>query len=76
MDTSQNPTPLQFKIAVETLVQQVDDILTNISIQQEDKEIEAFTIGKTHARRVSTKKGPYGRSFHPFDRKEPRLTVV
>ena len=71
MDTSQNPKPLPFKTAVRTLVKQIDDTFTDILLQQHDKIIEAFTIGKTHARRVSTKKGPYGRSFHPFVRNDP-----
>ncbi|XP_072030210.1 uncharacterized protein [Amphiura filiformis] len=63
--------PLSFDTAANALVKQVDDTLTNIAIQQPDKEIEAFTIGKSHARQRSKKKG-YGRSFIKFDRKDPK----
>ena len=65
--------PLSLDTAINALVKQVDDTLTNIAIQQPEKELEAFTIGKSHARQKFRKKpGAYSRSLIKFDRKDPK----
>ncbi len=65
--------PLSLETATNALIKQIDDTLTNIAIQQPDKELVAFTIGKSHARQKFRKKsGGYGRTLIKFDRKDPK----
>ncbi|XP_072016279.1 uncharacterized protein [Amphiura filiformis] len=62
VDLGDNP-PLSFQTAVDTLVRQIDDTFKDITTQQWDKEIESFTIGKSHARR----RRKAGGGFQHFD---------
>ena len=58
--------PLPFNEAKDLLVRQIDGIFADIAREQEEKEIEAFTIGKSHARRRRTAQ----HGFKHFDRKD------
>ncbi|XP_072015133.1 uncharacterized protein [Amphiura filiformis] len=54
--------------AKQRLVQQIDDTFADILTQQDDMEIECFTIGKSHARRAGAGGSGYSKRYKKFNR--------
>ncbi|XP_072016278.1 uncharacterized protein [Amphiura filiformis] len=68
-----NVVPLQE--GVNTLVRQIDQTFADIEAQQQDKKIDSFIIGKSHARQAKAGGGGYSKSYtksyKEFDRLNP-----